>query len=93
MPLLFAVYAAAFLMALVAAACTVLCVAWSIPSWRQRLAGPRGTGKAHDAESAELTGWPARVGAGVVAAGIAVCAVVAWYGCYCVLIELGGAGR
>ena len=33
-------YTTAALMAFVAVACTALCFAWSIPSWRHRLRGP-----------------------------------------------------
>lgn len=79
-------YTTALLMALVAIACTALCLAWSIPSWRQRLAPseadvgrPRGW---------VLTGWPARVGDVLVSAGIAACALLAWYGVACILAAM-----
>ena len=80
---------AAALMALVAVACTALCIAWSIPSWRRRLTRPGAAPDAGAAEPGGLTGWPERVGSGVVSIGIAACAAVAWYGCSCVLGELG----
>jgi hypothetical protein len=70
-------YATAALLALVAVACTALCLAWSNPTWRRRLAPP-GTGG--------LRGWPAHIGSGLVSAGIAACALVAWYGLYCTVI-------
>lgn len=83
----------AAMMAFVGIVCTVLCVAWSIPSWRRRLAmfaiAPQVRGPA----TGGLTGWPARVGSGMVSIGIAACAVVGWYGCYCVLAALSAASR
>lgn len=82
------VYTTAALMAFVAFACTALCFAWSIPSWRHRLARSRTATEASGAESAGLTGWPARVGSGLVSTGIAACAAVGWYGCYCVISAL-----
>lgn len=84
---------AAALMALVAVVCTAMWIAWSIPSWRRRLSRPVGLPEAGAAKPAGFTGWPERVGSGVVSVGIAACAGVAWYGCYCVLSELGGFSR
>jgi hypothetical protein len=84
----FILYVAAALMAIVAVACTALCLAWSIPSWRCRLARQNDSPKVAGAAAVGLRGWPARVGSGLVSAGIAVCAVVAWYGCYTVLTTL-----
>ncbi len=71
-------YTTAALMALVAIACTVLCLAWSFPAWRRRL-GPVAPG------AGGLSGWHATVGSGLISAGIAACAVLAWYGVYCTL--------
>jgi hypothetical protein len=85
----FILYATAALMAFVGAVCAVLCVAWSILSWRRRLARntvvPNVLGRP---EAGGLTGWPARVGTALVSTGIASCAAVGWYGCYCVLASL-----
>lgn len=78
-------YTTAALMALVAAACTVLCVVWSVPAWRRRLAPARGTPAATTPGAGGLSGWPAGVGSGLVSAGIAACALLAWYGAYCEL--------
>ena len=83
----------AALMALVAVVCTALCIAWSIPSWRHRLSRPGAIPVAGASEAAGLTGWPERVGSGLVSVGIAASAGVAWYGCYCVLGELSGVVR
>lgn len=70
-------YATGVLMALVAVACTVLCLVWTNPASRRRLGrSPGGT--------EGLSGWPARIGSGLISAGIAASAGVAWYGCYCV---------
>lgn len=73
-------YTTAALMALVAVACTVLCFVWSVPAWRRRLA-PAATPLA----ASGLRGWPAGVGSGLVSAGIAASALLAWYGAYCAL--------
>jgi hypothetical protein len=76
-------YTTAALLALVAVACTALCLVWSIPAWRRWLA-PSAEAEGGRASGARgLSGWPARVGSGLVSAGIASCAVVAWYGLYC----------
>jgi hypothetical protein len=87
-------YTTAAMMALVGVICTVLCVVWSVPSWRQRLARhpvvPQDLGRP---ETGRLSGWPARVGSALVSTGIAACAVVALYGCYCVLAALSGGSR
>jgi len=90
---LIVVYTSAALMAVVAAACTALCLAWSIPSWRRRLAGPGVAPEVRSPNTGGLSGWPARVGSGLVSTGIAACAVVGWYGCYCVLAALSAASR
>lgn len=87
------IYTAAILMACVALACTVLCLAWSIPSWRHRLARSSKTTEVSVTKSTELAGWPAHVGNGLVSVGIAGCAAVGWYGCYCVLNALSTAVR
>lgn len=81
-------YTTAVLMALVAAACTALCLAWSIPAWRRRLAPAESTSGALPAAGGGLSGWQARVGSGIVSAGIGAVALVAWYGFYCTLAAL-----
>ena len=78
-------YTTAALMAFVGVVCAVLCVVWSIPSWRRRLARPQ---VLVGPQTRGLTGWPARVGSALVSTGIAACALVGWYGCYCVLAAL-----
>lgn len=78
----------AALMALVAIACTALCIAWSVPSFRHRLAQSKSGPEANIVDASGLTGWPARVGSGLVSTGIAACAFFAAYGCYCILIEV-----
>ncbi len=87
------VYTTAALMAVVAAACTALCLAWSIPSWRRRLSGLGVATEVQSPNTGGLTGWPARVGSGLVSIGIAACAMVGWYGCYSVLAALSVASR
>lgn len=87
-------YTTAVLMALVGVVCAVICVAWSIPSWRRRLARPPVASQVRcRPESEGLTGWPARVGSALISTGIAACAVAGWYGCYCVLTALGVGSR
>ena len=81
-------YTTAALMALVAVACTALCLAWSIPSWRRQLASLVVVSQARVPEIGGLTGWTARVGSGLVSIGIAICAAAAWIGTYQVLAEL-----
>lgn len=81
----FILYTTAILMALVGGFCAVLCLAWSIPSWRHRLAR---SSVSIRIESKELNGWPARVGMALISIGIAACAAASWYGCYCVLDAL-----
>ncbi|MFN8739714.1 MAG: hypothetical protein ACK5YR_07330 [Pirellula sp.] len=78
-------YTTAALMAFVGFFCAVLCLAWSIPSWRRRLARSQAPGHS---EAGGLAGWPARVGSALISIGIAACAVAGWYGCYCVLAAL-----
>jgi len=90
---LLVMYVTAALMALVATACTALCVAWSIPSWRRRLAQNEMTKKPQHSEGLGLEGWPAVVGGGLISIGIAACAVFSWYGCYCALNALSAAAR
>ncbi len=86
-------YTTAALMAGVALACTALCLAWSIPAWRRRLARCGVASEVRDAATGVLTGWPARVGSALVSIGIAACAVVGWYGCFGVLAALHAAPR
>lgn len=87
-------YTTAALMAFVGVVCAVLCVAWSIPSWRRRLAKPPVASQVLGrAETGELTGWAARVGIVLVSTGIAACAVVGGYGCYSVLSALSDGSR
>lgn len=86
-------YTTIALLSIVAVFCTALCLVWSIPSWRRRLARPGVALKVRGFETGGLTGWPARVGGGLVSTGIAACAVVAWYGCYRVLAALSAASR
>ena len=83
-------YTTAALMALVGVFCGMLFVAWSIPSWRRRLAGAQILARS---ESGGLTGWPARVGSVLVSVGIAACAVAGCYGCYCALAALSVGSR
>ncbi|HEY1186105.1 MAG TPA: hypothetical protein VGE74_00550 [Gemmata sp.] len=81
-------YTTAVLMALVAAACSALCLVWTNPAWRRRLA-PAGGGSAGRATvTGGLTGWSARVGSGLVSAGTGAVALCAWYGFYCALAAL-----
>lgn len=83
----------AALMAIVAIACTVLCIAWTVPSWRRRLGRRTHDAGAGAPEPEGLTGWPARVAAALVSLGIAACAAVAWYGCYSVASAMSGLAR
>ena len=76
-------YTTAALMALVATACTALCLIWSVPAWRHWLAPAEADARQHRA--AGLRGWSAQIGSGLVSAGIAACALLAWYGVYCTL--------
>jgi hypothetical protein len=87
-------YTTAALMALLAVACTALCLAWSIPAWRRRLALSGATPEVRGTKTGGLSGWPARIGSVLISVGIAACAVVGWYGCYCcVLAALISASR
>jgi len=90
---LIVLYTTAALMAVVAVACTALCLAWSVPSWRRRLARCGVAIEVWGVEPGGLTGWPARVGSGLISIGIATCAVVGWYGCFSVLAALNAARR
>ena len=85
---LIVLYVTAALMAFVAVSCTALCCAWSIPSWRRRLAGPGVASQVREPEIGGLTGWASRVGSGLVSTGIAACAAIAGHGCYSVLAAL-----
>jgi len=76
-------YTTVVLMAVVATACTALCLVWSVPAWRHWLA-PVG-GDVRRPTAAGLSGRPAQIGSGLVSAGIAACALLAWYGVYCTL--------
>ena len=78
-------YTTAVLMGLVAAACTALCLVWSNPAWRHRLAPARGASEINAPAADGLSGWPARVGGALVSTGIGAVALVAWYGLYCTL--------
>jgi hypothetical protein len=88
---LIVLYVTAALMAFVAVSCTALCFAWSIPSWRRRLARPGVAFQVREPKIGGLTDLPALVGNALVSTGIAACAVVGWYGCYCVLTALNAA--
>ena len=81
-------YTTAALLTLVAAACTALCLAWSNSAWPRRLAPARGTSEVLAPEASGLSGWRARVGSGLVSAGIGAAAMVAWYGLYCTLAAI-----
>ena len=85
---LIVLFVTAALMAFVAVSCTVLCFAWTIPSWRRRLAGPGGATQGRESEIGGLTGWSSRVGSSFVSAAIAACAAIAWHGSYSVLATL-----
>jgi hypothetical protein len=83
-------YIAAVLMAVIGCVCALLCAAWSIPSWRRRLRGPALTDRVlGDPAAKGLSGWQGRIFSAVISIGIAICAMVSWYGCYCVLAALG----
>lgn len=75
-------YTTLALMAIVATACTALCLVWSVPAWRGRLAPTK------PMSDLGLFGWPARIGSGLVSGGIGAVALAAWYGAYCCLIAL-----
>jgi hypothetical protein len=68
------------LLALLAVSLTAICCAWSIPSWRVRLARRPAVAQPH-----QLTGWPGHVGSGLVSAALAATAGLAWWGFYVVL--------
>ena len=86
-------YTIAAVMAFVAVACTALCLAWSISAWRRRLALRGAVTEVRVTEAGGLSGWAARVGSGLVSTGIAACAAVGWYDCYCVLTVVSTASR
>lgn len=81
-------YTTAALLALVAAVSTALCLVWSVPAWRRRLAPPAGGPDAGVPGAGGLSGWTARVGSGLISAGIAASAAVAWYGLYCTVTAI-----
>lgn len=81
-------YTTAALLALVATSCTALCLAWTIPAWRRRLALRGVTSEAPHKMAGGLSGWPARVGSALISAGIGACALIGWYGSYCALAAL-----
>jgi hypothetical protein len=85
---LIVLYVTAALMAFVAVACTALCFAWSIPSWRRRLALTGVASQVREPENRGLTGWSSRVGSGLFSTGMAACAAIAWHGSYTVLAAL-----
>lgn len=72
---------AAVSMALVAVGCTVLCLAWSIPSWRCRLDAAGVPQRCGSHAGKRLEGLPLRVASGLVSFGLAACSIAAWYGC------------
>ncbi|MFM8495583.1 MAG: hypothetical protein ACKOEM_08670 [Planctomycetia bacterium] len=84
---------AAVSMALVAAACTVLCLAWSIPAWRRRLGGAGLALRGASHNGTKLAGLPLRVASGLVSTGLAACAIAAWYGCGSVVAAVIAASR
>jgi len=90
---LIVLYTTAALMAVVAVACTALCLAWSVPAWRRRLARRGVAIEVQSGDTGGLSGWTARVGSGLISIGIATCAVVGWYGCFSVLAALNAARR
>ena len=81
-------YTTAALLGLVAAACTALCLTWSNPARRRRLAPAGGTSEVNAPAAGGLSGWPACVGGGLVSTGIGAVALVAWYGLYCTLAAI-----
>jgi len=83
----------AALMAVVALACTALCLVWTIPAWRRRLGRSGAVAAGQEAEAGGLTGWPASVANFLVSIGIGACAVVGWYGFLSVLTALSAARR
>ncbi|MBU6173712.1 MAG: hypothetical protein KGQ60_07895 [Planctomycetes bacterium] len=90
---LIVLYVTATAITLVAVFCTWLCLVWSIPTCRRRLVAPGVRKDVPKVEIGGLTGWSSRVGSGIVSAGIAACAAIAWYGSYSVLAALIAASR
>jgi hypothetical protein len=74
------IYLTVALLALLAVSLTAICCAWSIPSWRLRLARRHANAQAH-----QLTSWSGHVGSGLVSAALAGAAGLAWWGFYVVL--------
>lgn len=81
-------YITTALMAVVAVFCSGLCVVWSVPSWRRWLSKDKTFSMESICSPQELTGWPARIGSGLISIGIATCAIVAWYGAWSVLVAV-----
>ncbi len=73
-------YVTVALFAALAASLTAICSAWSVPSWRARLARRPVRVQAH-----ELTGWSGHTGIGLVSVAMAAAASMAWWGFYVVL--------
>lgn len=79
-------YTTAALLAIVGVACVLLCVAWSIPSLRRRLASPTGAIQVVGSPKiGSLNGWPALTGSLLVSIGIGACAAIAIYGSYSIV--------
>lgn len=76
------------LMAIVAVVCTALFFAWVNPVWRLRLAERRVGNELSHPQGRGPTSLYSHVASGLVAIGIAVSAVVSWYGMYSVLNAL-----
>ncbi len=81
-------YITTALMTAVAVFCSWLCIVWSVPSWRRRLSGNKTSFSTCFRNCGELTGWTSRIGSGLISVGIAVCASVAWYGVWSVLVAV-----
>ena len=73
-------YVTVALLALLAASLSAICCAWSIPRWRLQFSRGHASEQAHS-----LTGWPARIGSGLVSIALAATAGIAWWGFYVVL--------
>ncbi len=84
----FVLCATAALIASVAMACSALCIAWTVPAWRQRLAKPRNASNLQPTDAQSLTGWPAQLGSVLISIGIAGSAILAWYGFFAILAHM-----
>ncbi len=73
-------YLTVALLALLAVSLTAICCAWSIPSWRVRLAR-----RCADARAHQLAGWSGHVGVRLVSVALAATAGLAWWGFLAVL--------